>query len=189
MKKQLALILLAILLLNNKKKQEADLLLTNGKIWTGNEAMPWASWVAVKDGKILQVGSHDQPFIGTTKEEIDLQQRLTLPGFNDSHVHFASAGHLLLNINLLDVNDSERFISTVRETAQRLPAGSWITRGDWGAYAAWAMGSAGGKQRSEFMPHRSMIAYVTTSHPVLVTRYDRKVALDHALALDILRIE
>jgi predicted amidohydrolase YtcJ len=113
-----------------------------------------------------------------------------VPGFNDSHVHFASAGHLLLNINLLDVNNTESFIHRVRETAQRLPKGSWITRGDWGAYEAWAMGSAGGKTKKQtFVPHRAMIDSITSDYPVLVTRYDRKMALANNAALDYLAID
>ncbi|HMP99019.1 MAG TPA: amidohydrolase, partial [Cyclobacteriaceae bacterium] len=109
---------------------------------------------------------------------------------NDSHVHFAQAGHLLLNINLLDVNNTSSFIERVRETVNRLPAGSWITRGDWGAYEAWAMGSQGGDTRKqEFLPHRNMIDSISDKHPVLVTKFDRSVGLANALALDYLGIQ
>jgi predicted amidohydrolase YtcJ len=178
-----------LLLLSCTKKEEADLLLTNGKIWTGDEKLPWAEWIAIKDGKILEVGTREKPFTGKAGETLDLNGRLTVPGFNDSHVHFASAGHLLMNINLLDVNNSETFIQRVKETMQRLPKGSWITRGDWGAYEAWAMGSAGGDTKKlTFTPHREMIDSITVNHPVLVTRYDRKMGLANAAALDFLGI-
>ena len=80
-------------------------------------------------------------------------------------------------------------IENVKQTTDRLPAGSWITRGDWGAYEAWAMGSAGGKNKSQFVPHRSMIDSITKDHPVLVTRYDRKMGLANARALDYLQID
>ncbi len=171
------------------KKEKVDLLLTNGKIWTGDKSNPWVSWVAVKDEHIYATGNAEKAFAGEAAKTIDLQSRLMLPGFNDSHVHFASAGHLLLNINLLDVNSAERFIENVKQTTERLPAGSWITRGDWGAYEAWAMGSAGGKKKSQFNPHRNMIDSITAQHPVLVTRYDRKMGLANALALDYLGID
>lgn len=172
------------------RQQEADILLINGKIWTGSEALPWADWIAVKDGKILEVGKKGKPYRGKARETLDLQGQLTLPGFNDSHVHFASAGHLLLNVNLLDVNDAEKFIERIRETAQRLPQGSWITRGDWGAYEAWTMGSAGGNTRKQtFTPHRNMIDSVTPYHAVLVTRYDRRQGLANKVALDYLQID
>lgn len=172
------------------KKEQANLLLTNGKIWTGDKEFPWAEWIAVKDGKILEVGNHEKPFAGKAVETLDLNGRLTVPGFNDSHVHFASAGHLLLNINLLDVNNPESFIQRVKETATRLPHRSWITRGDWGAYEAWAMGSAGGDTKKQnFVPHRSMIDSLTRNHPVLVTRFDRKMGLANEAALEFLGID
>jgi hypothetical protein len=50
---------------------------------------------------------------------------------------------------------------------------SWITGGDWGAYEAWAMGSAGGKNKTVFVPHKDMIDSITRDYPVLVSRYDR----------------
>lgn len=183
-------LILTLLILSCSTNEQADLVLINGKIWTGDEQLPWAGWVAVKDGKILQVGNDDKPFAGKTTETIDLAGRLMVPGFNDSHVHFASAGHLLLNINLLDVNNTDTFIERVKETTQRLPKGSWVTRGDWGAYEAWAMGSAGGDTRKRsFVPHRSLIDSITTDHPVLVTRFDQKMGLANAAALDFLGID
>lgn len=186
----LTIITLFVILCACSPPQQTDLLLTNGKIWTGDEKFPWAGWVAIKDGKILEVGNREKPFTGKAIEILDLNGRLTLPGFNDSHVHFASAGHLLLNINLLDVNNQGSFIQRVRETANRLPQGSWITRGDWGAYEAWAMGSAGGDTKNQnFVPHRNMIDSITLNHPVLVTRYDRKIGLANETALEFLGID
>ena len=35
----------------------ADTVYTNGKIYTVNEAMPWAEAVAIKDGRIISVGN------------------------------------------------------------------------------------------------------------------------------------
>ncbi len=186
---RLSLPIMLIVFFACSRPEKVDLLLANGKVWTGNATQPWAEWVAVKEGKIYDVGTKDKLYQGEAAHTIDLDGRLMLPGFNDSHVHFASAGHLLLNINLLDVNNTERFIENVKQTTLRLPTGSWITRGDWGAYEAWTMGSAGGKNKSQFTPHRSMIDSITKAHPVLVTRYDRKVGLANALALDYLGID
>jgi predicted amidohydrolase YtcJ len=165
---------------------EADLILVNGKIWTGDENFPWANWIAIKGDRIIELGKLGDN-MPNAKESIDLNGQLTLPGFNDSHVHFAQAGHLLSNINLLDINDADGFITRVNEVAKRLPEGSWITRGDWGAYEAWAMGSAGGDTRQRaFMPNRLMIDSVSPKHPVLVTRFDRQVGLANQAALDFL---
>ena len=117
----------------------ADLVLTNGSIWTGNPEQPWADWIAIEGERIAAVGKGKAP---AGKRIIDLQSRLTVPGFNDSHVHFASAGALLLGVNLLDVNDDEMLRGRLREAVVRFPKGSWITGGNWGAYEAHALGSA-----------------------------------------------
>jgi predicted amidohydrolase YtcJ len=196
MKKHVCYLLTLLLTLSlwscNQESSEddgIDLVLTNGKIWTGDESNPWASWVAVKGEKITQIGTDNQS-PPAAAQTIDLEGQLTLPGFNDSHVHFASAGSLLLGINLLDVNDEQKFRQRVQETTQRLPKGSWITRGDWGAYEAWGMGSEGSQSKDMvFTPHRKMIDDITPDHPVLVTRYDRTEGLANALALNKLGIE
>lgn len=183
------LLFILLLIAGCGKKEKADLLILNGKIWTGDPKLPWAWMVAVRGGKIIFVGDKNTYFNGEPKEMLDLDGRLMVPGFNDSHVHFASAGHLLLNINLLDVNNTESFIKNVKETTTRLPKGSWITGGDWGAYEAWAMGSAGGKNKSTFVPNRNMIDSLTKDYPVLVRRYDHKSGLANEAALAFLGIE
>lgn len=171
----------------NQEESSYDLVLTNGKIWTGEESMPWVKWVAVKGNEIAGMGDTQAP---EATKMIDLRGRLMLPGFNDSHVHFASAGSLLLGINLLDVNSDSLFRQRVIEATERLPKGSWITRGDWGAYEAWAVGSSGGgEQKRPYEPYRALIDDVTAEYPVLVTRYDRLVGMANQAALDYLGIE
>ena len=181
-------LVLLFLLLSACQKKDADLLIKNGKIWTGDSDWQWATWVAVKDGKILALGDQES-FGGEAVRTIDLNGRLMIPGFNDSHVHFAQAGHLLLNVNLLDVNTQESFVDAIRQTTKRLPSGSWITGGDWGAYEAWSMGSSGGKRKSMFKPSRDMIDSLTKDYPLLVTRYDRKMGLANARALEFFGID
>jgi len=172
---------------NSESPDSYDLVLSNGKIWTGESESPWAKWVAVKGDRIVAVGDENVPKASKT---VDLAGRLMVPGFNDSHVHFASAGSLLLGINLLDVNSDSLFRARVIEATQRLPEGSWITRGDWGAYEAWSAGSSGGSEKKRpYEPYRALIDDVTNNYPVLVTRYDRLVGMANKAALDYLGIE
>ena len=174
---------------NKEFGKPLDYILTNGKIWTGDPSNPWATWVAIRGNRIESVGDETTKVPDAAKI-IDLEGKLTLPGFNDSHVHFASAGHLLLGINLLDVNVDDLFVQRVEETVGRLPEGSWITGGSWGAYEAWNLGSEGGDTKSqEWVPSRSLIDDITPNHPVLVLRYDRKMGLANAVALDYFGID
>jgi len=166
---------------------QIDLLLTNAAIWSDGAERPRAGWVAISEDRILEVG--EGPKAPEARHTIDLEGRLVVPGFNDSHVHFASAGALLLGVNLLDVSAEEPFRQRIAEAAERLPKGSWITGGDWGAYEAWAVGSDGSARgATTFAPTRALIDGITPEHPVLVTRFDHKMGLANATALTALGI-
>jgi predicted amidohydrolase YtcJ len=171
--------------------QEADMILTGGRVWTGEAAQPWAEAVAIRGERILAVGSRAEVerHSGTRTQVIELSGAFVAPGFIDNHTHFDQAGALLLGANLLDVADAAALIRRVREARDRLPAGSWMLGGDWGAYEAWAMGGTGQEaaraQQREFRPHRAMIDSLTTQHPVLLSRWDRSLHLANARALEL----
>ena len=67
----------------------ADVVYTNGKIYTVNEAQPWAEAVAIKDGKFLAVGSADDvaAATGDSTEVVDLAGAFAMPGIGDTHIH------------------------------------------------------------------------------------------------------
>lgn len=186
-------ILITPLVARGQSDEVVDLLLLHAKVWTGEPTAPWAQWVAIRDDRIVAVG-RDAP-VPRAVARLDLGGRLVVPGFNDTHVHFAQAGALLTGVNLLDVNGAERFRQRIAAAVDRLPAGAWITRGDWGAYEAWGVGSegrepsAGERTDKPFVPHRSMIDAITPEHPVLVRRYDGSMGLANARALRELGIE
>jgi predicted amidohydrolase YtcJ len=137
--------------------------LVNGRIFTVEAAQPWAEAVAIAGDRITHVGSSAdvRALAGPRTRVIDLRGAFASPGFNDGHVHVDSTGALLLGANLLDVHEPKAFTERIREAAARMPAGSWITRGDWGAYEQWSAGSAGraggaGAAAAPFTPHRDL---------------------------------
>jgi hypothetical protein len=71
------------------RSEVADTIYTHGKIYTVNEAHPWAEAVAIKDGKFLVVGSNAdvQAVTGESTEIVDLEGRFVMPGIGDSHIH------------------------------------------------------------------------------------------------------
>ena len=135
----------------------ADLVLLNGRIYTLDEARPWAEALAVRRGRIAAVGSTAEikPLAGPQTTTLDLAGAFATAGFNDAHVHIESTGALLTGANLLDVHEPKAFRQRIAEAAKRLPAGSWIQRGDWGAYEQWNQGSAGAAAGSTAAPARS----------------------------------
>ncbi len=185
----------------------ADLVLVNGDVYTLDESRPTAEAVAIRGDRITAVGSDAEvrELIGDETRVIDLGGAFVSPGFNDSHVHVESTGALLVGVNLLDVHEPAAFTERIAGAAGRLPEGSWITRGDWGAYEQWSAGSSGrqglidptssseaepgaeGAERADgpFKPHRDLIDAVTPNHPVLVNRFDRTMFLANAVALEL----
>ena len=167
--------------------QEADLIIMNASIWTGDSVRPRAEAVAVRGERILAVGSagevmrHRTPYTRV----MDAGGRFASPGFIDNHTHFGQAGALLLGVNLLDVADEQMLVRRVREARDRLPRGAWMTGGDWGAYESWARNSTGGRSADSagFRPHRAMIDSVTPDNPALLSKWDRSQHLANGAAL------
>jgi predicted amidohydrolase YtcJ len=64
-------------------------LLTNGNIYTGNAAAPWAEAVVIEDGIFSFVGDTTgaQQFAGEQATRVDLEGRTVIPGLYESHVH------------------------------------------------------------------------------------------------------
>jgi hypothetical protein len=67
----------------------ADLVLTNGRIYTVDAANPWAEAVAIRGGRFIAVGSAADvdPLIGANTRVLDLNGRFTMPGLYDMHTH------------------------------------------------------------------------------------------------------
>ena len=67
----------------------ADMVLTNGQIYTVDDSQPWAEAVAIENGRFEYVGNADgvRAFIDSDTVEYDLQGRFVLPGLVDSHTH------------------------------------------------------------------------------------------------------
>jgi predicted amidohydrolase YtcJ len=176
---------------------KADLILTNGKVYTVDTANPWAQAIAISGDQILAVGSTAEVTrtAGENTQVIDLQGAFASPGFNDGHVHMDSTGMLITGVNLLDVHEPVAFAERIKGATERLPEGSWIIRGSWGAYEQWGQGSAGEDDSlanvasGPFTPDRQLIDAFTDKHPVLVSRFNRSMYLANSLALALAGID
>ncbi|MDP1570210.1 MAG: amidohydrolase [Vicinamibacterales bacterium] len=147
--------------------------LVNGRIWTGDAARPAAEAVAIAGDIIRAVGTSDEiRALAGDAEVIDLGGQFVTPGFIDTHVHFLDGGFRLASVQLRDAASREVFVERLRAFAATVPAGTWITGGDWD-HTLW-----GGE-----LPHRAWIDAVTPDHPVWVNRLDGHMALANSAAL------
>jgi predicted amidohydrolase YtcJ len=170
--------------------QDADLIVRNARIWTGDSARPRAQALAVRGERLVAVGSDIdiERYRSPRTRVIDAGGRLVTPGFIDDHTHFSQAGALLIGANLLDVSSPAPFASRVKAAVGRMSAGVWLTGGDWGAYEDWSANSTGAdttaQRASRFSPDRRIIDSVSGATPILLNRWDKSAWLANGNALD-----
>jgi predicted amidohydrolase YtcJ len=154
-------------------RQQAVTLLVNARIWTGDPDRPEAEAVAIADGRIAAVGTSAALRAQfPSAERIDAAGQFVTPGFIDTHVHFLDGGFRLASVQLRDATTRAMFIDRIAKFAATVPAGTWITGGDWD-HTLW-----GGE-----LPRRDWIDAVTPDHPVWINRLDGHMALANTAAL------
>src|SRR5262245_17168465 len=97
------------------EKTSADLIVTNSVIYTGDPQHPWAAALAVRDGRLVQVGAAESVagLAGPGTKSFDAGGRLILPAFHDEHVHPITSG---VELGQCDLNGAE----TVEELLERI---------------------------------------------------------------------
>jgi hypothetical protein len=159
---------------------DADLILRNARVWTGDSTRPRAQAIAVRGERLLVVGTNAdaETHRSAHTRVIDAGGRFVTPGFIDDHTHFSQAGALLIGANLLDVSAPGPFAARIRAAVARMSPGAWLTGGDWGAYEKVPAGG------TAFLPDRTIIDSVSGGTPVLLNRWDRTAWLANGAALD-----
>jgi len=167
----------------------ADLILRNGLIYTVDSTNTLTEAVAIRGGKFVFVGSNRDVnrYKGKQTKVIDLKGQFVLPGFNDNHVHFASAAQFL-EFNIMRAATQPEFVARVRDVVARLPKGEWILGGFWGAYDQWAAGSAGNR-REAFSPDMRAVEAITKDHPMFIRKFDDSEFAANAAALRVVGID
>ena len=115
-----------------RASEAADLVFRNGAVYRVDAARSWASAVAVEGNRIVYVG-HDAgvaPFLGPDTRVIDLDGRMLLPGFQDSHLH-PGTGMRLQQIDLQGVLELSEVIAKIERHAATHPEYAWIQGGGW----------------------------------------------------------
>ncbi|HDS07075.1 MAG TPA: amidohydrolase [Bacteroides sp.] len=158
----------------NYSRKEADLIMTNGVVYTVDPDFSKAEAIAVKDGRIIDVG--------TTKEirekylaprVVDLQGDFVYPGWIDAHCHFFGYGMNLNSADLVGTASVEEITGILKEHHDTF-GGSWITGRGWDQND-WDV--------AEF-PDRTMLDAHFPEIPVLLRRVDGHAAWVNTKALE-----
>lgn len=107
---------------------DADVVLFNGNVITVDGKKARAQGVAIKDGRILWVGTNEEvkQAIGRGTQVRDLKGMTVIPGFIESHNHTLMFGLGLSSIDLTKVSSIEEIIALVKERAGKQKEGTWI---------------------------------------------------------------
>lgn len=185
------LVLLVIWVMNastfvSAQEQIADVIYTGGDIVTMNDIHPTAEALAIKDGKILRVGSKADMDTckGKDTKKIDLQGKTLLPGFIDAHGHVFNAGLQALAANLLarpdgSVNDISSLQETLRDWAEKYP--KRISKTGW----IIGFGYDDAQLREQRHPTRDDLDAVSTTIPILAIHQSGHLAAINSKGLEV----
>jgi predicted amidohydrolase YtcJ len=115
----------------NCNMQKVDLIVYNAVVYTIDKNFSKAQCFAVKDGKIIDVGS-DKEILEKydAKEKLNAEGRPVYPGFIDAHCHFLGYGLSLQRVNLVGTKSLDEVIQRVVEFSKKNNA-EWVTGRGW----------------------------------------------------------
>jgi predicted amidohydrolase YtcJ len=152
-------------------REPVDLLLTGGRVALADEAFTVVSAIAIRDGLVLAVGGEEVAQRYAAERSIDLNGRLVVPGFNDTHTHIR--GQAQRHIDLGGVSSIARIRELVTAKAAELGAGEWITGYGW--------------SEDEFVegrrPLRDDLDAAAPANPVILTRAGGHSGVANSMAL------
>jgi predicted amidohydrolase YtcJ len=156
--------------------QPADLVVTAGHVYTADAAHPLAQAFAVREGRVVFVGSAREALAlrGPQTRLVDLPDLTVLPGITDAHCHLLSLGTSLRMVDLTGTRSYEDVIRRVAARAAQARSGEWILGRGWNQMN-WA--------DTRFPTHEALSRAVP-GNPVLLTRVDGHAMLVNARALE-----
>jgi predicted amidohydrolase YtcJ len=159
----------------------ADMVFTNGAVYTADGAQPRAQAVAIRGGEIVFVGStrEARTLIGGDTRIVDLDGKTMIPGLIDSHGHLAGLGSALRIVDLVGTRSYQEVIERVVARAAEVPAGQWIQGRGWDQNE-WG--------DTRFPDHAALSAAVP-DHPVALGRVDGHAILVNAKAMELAGID
>jgi predicted amidohydrolase YtcJ len=153
----------------------ADLIVTNARIYTVDDARPTAAALAVKDGRVQYVGSEAEVLAlrGPSTRVLDAHGNTVVPGIVDGHAHLLGLGFSLANVNLADTRSYDEVIRRVVERLPGTAPGRWIQGRGWDQ----------NKWGDTRFPTHEALSRATPNNPVALERIDGHAILANAAAM------
>jgi predicted amidohydrolase YtcJ len=157
-------------------KVYADAIWYNGKIVTLDKASHVYQAIAVKDGKIVAVGSVNsiKAYVNQTTKQYDLKGKTVIPGMIDTHLHFMRYGLTFLQIGCTD-KSKEWILDQVKKMADETDDTLWVRGSGWNQMI-WS---------NPVFPTAADLDAVSGGNPVILTRSDNHTLWVNSKAMEL----
>src|SRR5271163_1629000 len=165
-------------------KPKADVIFTHGNIYSGVVdvtaslgAGKRSEALAIIGDRIFAVGTRDEimKLKGPETKIVDLGGHFVMPGFNDAHMHLASAGFEKMTVNLVGAKTLDEFRDRLRAKCETAEPGDWVVGEGWDE-TLWPV---------KVPPTRWDVDEVCEKHPVYLARVDGHIAVANTRALQL----
>lgn len=155
------------------KGNESDLLLLNGTVYTVDEKINWDKQpqqaIAVAGKKIVYVGddSGAKDYIGQKTRIVDLEGKMVLPGFVETHVHPSATAFLAAGVNLFNIMTSDECLKLINNYTLKNPNASVIRGFGWN-YAAFGQNGPTKELLDSIVPDKPVMLFAMDGHSLWV---------------------
>lgn len=161
-------------------KEKADTIVHHGIIYTVDSSFSIAEAMAVKDGKIVAVGTNaDIQAKFNSAETIDAKGAAVYPGFIDAHAHFVGYGRSLFQADLFGTDSWEETVARIKTFADLHPDLPWIQGRGWDQ----------NRWPGKTYPTNDALNALFPDKPVIISRVDGHAAIANQKALDLAGIK
>lgn len=161
---------------------KATLILNNANLIPCGPDQPRKGAIAIRGERIIALGSDEElaPLKGPGTRIVNCRGKTLMPGFIDAHCHVFSLARKLLSLELSPafIRSIDDVKSTIRQRAQELPQGSWITGTDYNEFYL----------SEKRHPNRWDLDDAAPDHPVIIYHRSLHACVLNSLALKIIGI-
>jgi len=163
-------------------QEPADSIYVNGTIITLDAESQVAQGLAIRQGRILAVGSSDEVRQHADSRTVihDLKNRVIIPGFYAAHDHFPGSGRVGLftaDLNsppIGEIQTIDDLIASMKRQAQNVPKGRWVV----------GRGYDDTLLQEQRHPTRFDLDKISTEHPIWITHTSGHLGVANSLALE-----
>lgn len=161
-----------------KFRQKVTLIVHHAKIYTADESFTVAEAMAIRDGKIVAIGTTDEILKEyESEDELNAGGKTIYPGFIDAHCHFTGYATDMWKCELVGTTSFAEIISKLEAYSKNAPM-EWLYGRGWDQND-WDV--------KEF-PSKEKLDSLFPNRPVFLKRIDGHAALANQKALDLAKI-